>query len=54
LLGFFWTLLYPALMFVVLYALFIKWVGRFVDQYAAYLLIGLVFWNFFQRATSMD
>jgi ABC-type polysaccharide/polyol phosphate export permease len=24
-----------------------------VDQYAAYLLIGLVLWNFFQRATSM-
>lgn len=52
LLGFLWTLLYPALMFGVLYTLFIRWMGKFVDQYAAYLLIGLVFWNFFQRATS--
>ncbi len=53
LLGFFWTLLQPALMFAVLYALFVRWLGRFVDQYAAYLLIGLVLWNFFQKATSV-
>jgi ABC-type polysaccharide/polyol phosphate export permease len=53
LLGFIWTLLHPLLMFIVLYALFIKWVGRFVNQYAAYLLIGLVFWNFFQKATTV-
>ena len=51
--GFFWTLLHPILMFIVLYVLFIKWVGKFVNQYAAYLLIGLVFWNFFQKATSV-
>ncbi|MBI5630826.1 MAG: ABC transporter permease [Elusimicrobia bacterium] len=51
-LGFFWTLMHPLLMFAVLYALFIKWVGRFVNQYAAYLLVGLVLWNFFQKATS--
>jgi ABC-type polysaccharide/polyol phosphate export permease len=52
-LGFLWTLLYPLLIFVVLYFLFVRWLGKFVDQYAAYLLIGLVLWNFFQRATSM-
>lgn len=51
-LGFLWTLLHPALMFVVLYGLFAKWVGRFVEQYMVYLLLGLVFWNFFQKATS--
>lgn len=51
-LGFLWTLLHPALMFVVLYGLFAKWVGRFVEQYMVYLLVGLVFWNFFQKATS--
>ncbi|MBI3547480.1 MAG: ABC transporter permease [Elusimicrobia bacterium] len=51
--GFLWTLLHPAFMFVVLYMLFIKWLGRFVDQYAAYLLIGLVLWNFFQKSTSL-
>ena len=27
-LGFFWTLLNPALMFAVLYGLFVKWLGR--------------------------
>ena len=52
LLGFLWTLLHPALMFAVLYGLFIHWLGRFVPDYAAYLLIGLVLWNFFARATS--
>jgi len=51
--GFLWTLLQPTLMFVVLYMLFIKWLGHFVSQYGAYLLIGLVLWNFFQKATSM-
>ncbi|HAZ08919.1 MAG TPA: hypothetical protein DCZ01_10450 [Elusimicrobia bacterium] len=50
-LGFLWTLLHPILMFVVLYGLFSKWIGKFVDQYVAYLLIGLVLWNFFQKAT---
>ncbi|OGS40447.1 MAG: hypothetical protein A2506_11230 [Elusimicrobia bacterium RIFOXYD12_FULL_66_9] len=51
-LGFLWTLLHPILMFIVLYGLFSKWMGKFVDQYVAYLLIGLVLWNFFQKATS--
>jgi ABC-type polysaccharide/polyol phosphate export permease len=52
LLGFAWTLLHPALMFAVLYELFIHWLGRYVPGYAAYLLMGLVLWNFFARATS--
>ena len=52
-LGFLWTLLHPVLMFTVLYMLFIKWVGKFVDQYAVYLLVGIVLWSFFQRATSV-
>ena len=51
-LGFLWTLLQPALMFTVLYGLFAKWVGKFVDSYVIYLLIGLVLWNFFQKATA--
>ncbi len=51
-LGFLWTLLYPTLMLVVLYTLFVKWMGHFVDQYASYLAIGLLFWNHFQRSTS--
>jgi ABC-type polysaccharide/polyol phosphate export permease len=52
-LGFLWTLLHPLLMFAVLYALFLKWMGRFVDNYPAYLLIGLVFWSVFQKTTSV-
>jgi lipopolysaccharide transport system permease protein len=51
-LGFLWTLLHPALMFAVLYGLFIHWMGRYVPDYAAYLLMGLVLWNFFARGTS--
>ncbi|OGR83109.1 MAG: hypothetical protein A3J74_00170 [Elusimicrobia bacterium RIFCSPHIGHO2_02_FULL_57_9] len=53
LLGFLWTLLHPALIFIVLYILFIKWLGHFIDQYAAYLIIGLLFWNFFHKATCL-
>ncbi|MEQ1918098.1 MAG: ABC transporter permease [Elusimicrobiota bacterium] len=51
-LGFLWTLLHPGLMFAVLYGLFAKWVGRMVDSYILYLLVGLVLWNFFQKATT--
>jgi len=51
-LGFLWTLLYPALMFAVLYVVFVKWMGHLVPNYGAYLLIGLLFWNFFQKSTS--
>ena len=52
LLGFIWTLLHPALMFIVLYVLFIKWIGSFVDNYMAFLIIGLVQWQFFEKATN--
>lgn len=51
-LGFLWTLLNPALMFAVLYGLFVKWLGRAQDGYAVFLLIGIVQWNFFASATS--
>ena len=46
-LGFLWTLLHPLLVFIVLYFLFSKWTGRFVEDYKGYLLIGIVQWNFF-------
>jgi len=51
-LGFLWTLLNPALMFAVLYGLFVKWLGRGQGDYAVFLLIGIVEWNFFASATS--
>lgn len=52
LLGFFWTLLHPLLLFLILNLLFIKWMGKFVEHYPLYLLVGIVQWNFFASATS--
>ncbi|OGS22116.1 MAG: hypothetical protein A3J83_03860 [Elusimicrobia bacterium RIFOXYA2_FULL_40_6] len=51
-LGFFWTLLNPLLMFTVLYLLFTKWMGKFVENYPLYLIIGIIQWSFFASATS--
>jgi ABC-type polysaccharide/polyol phosphate export permease len=39
-------------MFTVLYLVFVKWMGQFVDNYGAYLMIGLLFWNFFRGSTT--
>jgi ABC-type polysaccharide/polyol phosphate export permease len=39
-------------MFADLYVVFVKWMGKHVANYGAYLLIGLLFWNFFQKSTS--
>lgn len=51
-LGFLWTLLYPILMFTVLYLLFTKWMGSLVENYAAYLIIGFVQYQFFSMSTN--
>lgn len=51
-LGFLWTLLHPLLVFIVLYLLFSKWTGKFVDNFGGYLLIGIVQWNFFAGTTT--
>jgi lipopolysaccharide transport system permease protein len=50
--GFLWTLLHPLLMFAVLYALFTKWMGDRMSNYAAFLLIGVVQYGFFNNATT--
>ncbi|HRY28449.1 MAG TPA: ABC transporter permease [Elusimicrobiota bacterium] len=52
LLGFLWTLLHPTLMFVVLYALFVKWMGNHVPSFPMYLLVGVVQWNYFVKGTT--
>ena len=39
-------------MFAVLYGLFVMWLGRAQGDYAVFLLIGIVKWNFFASATS--
>lgn len=51
-LGFLWTLLYPAVMFSVMYVVFVKWFGNHVPQYGPYLVIGIVQWQFFEKATT--
>ncbi|MFI5350848.1 MAG: ABC transporter permease [Elusimicrobiota bacterium] len=51
-LGFLWTLLYPAMMFTVMYVVFVKWFGNHIPQYGPYLIIGIVQWQFFDRATT--
>ncbi len=50
--GFLWTLLNPFLFFLVLYIVFTKWMGNKAANYPAYLLIGVVQYNFFQLGTS--
>lgn len=50
-LGFLWTLARPAVQFAVLYAVFSAWMGPRVESWAAYLLIGVVQWDFFAGAT---
>ena len=51
-LGFIWTLLHPLIYFLVLYGLFRNWMGRHIDNFPLYLIIGIVQWNFFVSATS--
>lgn len=54
-LGYVWAVLKPLLMFAVLYILFtyIAPIGKGVEHYGVALLIGIVFWNFFQETTMM-
>ena len=51
-LGFIWTLLHPFLMLTILYMLFSKRLGRGIDHYEIYLLIGIIQWNFLNVGTN--
>jgi len=51
-LGFAWTLLHPFLMLTILYMLFSKRLGRGIDHYEIYLLIGIIQWNFLSTGTN--
>lgn len=51
-LGFIWTLLYPLLLFLILFALFRQRLGADIPNFAVYLLIGIVHWNMFSTATN--
>ncbi len=52
-LGYFWSLLEPLLMLVVLYVVFSNLMRIQVEYYQLFLLLGIVLWNFLSRATSM-
>lgn len=53
-LGYLWSLLRPLLLFVILYFVFVKFlkVGNGVPHYPVYLLLGIVFWNYFGEVTN--
>jgi ABC-type polysaccharide/polyol phosphate export permease len=50
-LGFFWSLLKPLLMFLVLYTVFTVFIRWNVPNFQLYLLLGIIIWNFFSEAT---
>ncbi|WP_250986456.1 ABC transporter permease [Methanoculleus oceani] len=52
-LGYFWSLLEPLLMLVVLYVVFSNLMRIEVEYYQLFLLLGIILWNFLSRATSM-
>jgi ABC-2 type transport system permease protein len=52
-LGYVWTLLRPLALFVILYLVFAKFlgVGDTIPYFPVYLLLGIVFWNYFVEVT---
>lgn len=50
-LGFFWYILGPLLLFLVLLAVFASRFGGEIPHYPLYLLLGIILWNFFSAAT---
>jgi len=51
-LGYLWSLLHPLLLLAVLYIFFSRRVGEGIEHYAIFLLIGLVQFTHFSKATS--
>lgn len=52
-LGYFWSLLEPLLMLAVLYVVFSNLMRIEVEYYQLFLLLGIILWSFFSRATSL-
>jgi ABC-2 type transport system permease protein len=52
-LGYFWALLRPLFMFVVLYVIFVRFlhIGRDIPNWPVALFLGLVMWEFFAEVT---
>ncbi|WP_424357766.1 ABC transporter permease [Methanocella sp. MCL-LM] len=54
-LGFLWSLLQPLAMMVVLYIVFTNlFKNEAIDNYPLYLMIGLISWGFFEKATNFS
>lgn len=53
LLGYAWSLLKPLLIFVILYIVFVYFlkIGKDIEHFPVYLLLGIVLWNFFTEMT---
>jgi lipopolysaccharide transport system permease protein len=51
-LGYLWSLLEPLLMLGVLYIIFSNLMKYPVEHYPLFLLMGIILWNFFSRATT--
>lgn len=52
-LGYFWSLLEPMLMLIVLYVVFSNLMRVQVAYYQLFLLLGIILWGFMSRATSI-
>ena len=52
-LGFLWSFLEPLLMLTVLYFVFTNIIKTNIEHYPLYLLVGLIMWYMFSRATTM-
>lgn len=50
-LGYFWTLIKPLMLFGVIYLVFSVFIRYPQENYAIYLLLGVLIWNFFSEAT---
>lgn len=55
-LGYAWSLLRPLLLFLILYIVFVKFLklGKGVEHYPIYLLLGIVMWSFFAEMTTLS
>lgn len=53
-LGYVWSLLRPLLLFVILYIVFARFlkIGDSIPYFPQYLLLGILFWNYFAEVTS--
>ncbi len=52
-LGYLWSILNPLMLFAILYIVFDKFlgIGRDIEHFPVYLLLGIVLWRFFTEAT---